>query len=344
MRYVFSLMLTVILCSCAGAFGGYELKESFEEKLPAGDVNTVSVSTRNGSIVIDVWDRDEVCVSAEKKVKAPNEETARKYGEELEIEIRSEGDVLEIRTVRPDWSSTSGEGFWGRLFGGLNTDIQSSVSYEIQVPRRMGLKLDTRNGGIRAGGTGGCLRASSRNGDLRFRDIGGEVRVETRNGRIELAEVGGELYAKSRNGDIRVRDVTGVVQDVHTRNGHVQLVNVRGIRKAVTRNGEIYADLSESALQDGYFETRNSDITVVVPESISATIDAKTRSGRISTDFPIMIREQSERGSLYGQIGSGGPVLKFRTRNGAIRIEERKQETGDRRQEAGSGEPANGEL
>ena len=319
MRCVVALMLVVILCGGAEAFGDYELKESFEEVLPSKDVNMVSVSTRNGSIVVDVWDRDEVYVNAEKKVKARNEEDARKYMEELKVEIRPEGDELEIRTDRPEWSS--GEGFWGRLFGGINGGIQASVSYKIQVPRRMGLKLNTRNGGIKAEGTEGRLGASSRNGDLRFRGIGGRVDVETRNGRVELADVAGDLYAESRNGNIRAEDVAGVVQHVHTRNGHVRLVNVRGVRKAVTRNGEIYADLSGSDLEGGYFETRNSNITLVVPESISATIHAESRSGRVSTDFPIMIQGQSERGSLHGRIGSGGPVLTFKTRNGAIRIE-----------------------
>ena len=321
MRCVVALMLVVILCGGAEALGGYELKESFEEMLPAEDLSVVSVSTRNGSIVVDVWDRDEVHVSAEKKVKARNEEDARKYMEELKVEIRPEDDELEIRTDRPEWSSTSGEGFWGRLFGGINGDIQASVSYEIQVPRRMGLKLSTRNGGIKAEGTEGSLGASSRNGDLRFRDIGGRVDVETRNGRVELADMDGDLYAATRNGDIRAEDVAGVVQHVHTRNGRVRLVNVRGVRKAVTRNGEIYADFSESGPEGGYFETRSSNITVVVPENISATIRAESRSGRVSTDFPITIQGQVERGSLHGRIGSGGPVLTFKTRNGAIRIE-----------------------
>ena len=341
MRYVFSIMLILIVFGSAGAFGDYELKEPFEERMPAGDVNLVAVSTRNGSITVSVWDQDEVYVKAEKKVKAPDEETARQYEEELKIEIRSAGDVLEIRTVRPHWSSKSGRGFWRRLFGGGFTDIQSSVSYEIQVPRRVGLKLDTRNGGIRAGGTEGDLRAYSRNGDLRFQEIGGRVDAETRNGLIEVSDVGGELHAKSRNGDIRAEEIAGIVQNVHTRNGgirlvniggarkvvtrngEIRLVNVGGVRKVVTRNGEIYVDISRSDLDDGYFETRNSDITVIVPDEISATINAETRSGRIKTDFPITIQEQTERGKVYGRIGSGGPVLKFRTRNGAIRIESR---------------------
>ena len=323
MRYVFSIMLILIVFGSAGAFGDYELKEPFEERMPAGDVNLVAVSTRNGSITVSVWDQDEVYVKAEKKVKAPDEETARQYAEELKIVIRSSDDVLEIRTVRPDWSSKSGRGFWRRLFGGDFTEIQSSVSYEIQVPHRMELKLDTRNGGIRAGGTEGDLRAYSRNGDLRFQEIGGRVDVETRNGLIAVSDVGGDLYAKSRNGDIRAEEIAGIVQNVHTRNGGVRLVNIGGARKVETRNGEIYVDASRSTLGDGYFETRNSDITIVVPDDISATIDAEARSGRIKIDFPITIQEQTERGKVYGQIGSGGPVLKFRTRNGAIRIESR---------------------
>jgi DUF4097 and DUF4098 domain-containing protein YvlB len=66
-------------------------------------------------------------------------------------------------------------------------------------------------------------------------------------------------------------------------------------------------------------DTTNGRITVIVPASLAATIDAETTNGSITTDLPMTTRS-FESNSLRGAVNGGGPRLRLRTTNGGIEI------------------------
>ena len=67
--------------------------------------------------------------------------------------------------------------------------------------------------------------------------------------------------------------------------------------------------------------TSNSSITVRMPATTDAQLDAHTSNGSITSDFDVNIHsgEVSKR-HLEGSIGKGGPLLDLHTSNGSIKL------------------------
>jgi len=131
------------------------------------------------------------------------------------------------------------------------------------------------------------------------------------------------LNIENTNGGIDIADVRGSHQISNT-NGHIELSHCAGDVEAETTNGAIRAELSEvnpgKAIR---LETTNGRITVSLPKSVSARVDASTTNGSIKTDLPVSTTEVS-RNALRGTINGGGSAeLRLRTTNGGISIESR---------------------
>jgi DUF4097 and DUF4098 domain-containing protein YvlB len=110
---------------------------------------------------------------------------------------------------------------------------------------------------------------------------------------------------------------------VSNTNGHIELVRCAGDLDAETTNGAIRAELAEVNPGKGIrLETTNGRITIALPKSIAARVDASTTNGSIKTDLPVTTTEV-RRNTLRGTINGGGGELKLRTTNGSITIEAR---------------------
>src|SRR6058998_665617 len=125
------------------------------------------------------------------------------------------------------------------------------------------------------------------------------------------------------NGGIDISDVRGSHQISNT-NGHISLTRCAGDVEAETTNGAIRVELAEvnpgKAIR---LETTNGRITVSLPKSLAARVDASTTNGSIKTDLPVSTTEV-RRNSLRGTINGGGSAeLRLRTTNGGISIEAR---------------------
>jgi len=121
------------------------------------------------------------------------------------------------------------------------------------------------------------------------------------------------------NGAIQMSDVTGRLR-VETTNGRIELTRCAGSVEAETTNGAIRAELLQvTPGRDLSFETTNGRITVIVPATLAANVDASTTNGSISTDLPVTTKNL-ESNSLRGAVGGGGPKMRMRTTNGSIEI------------------------
>ncbi|MDF1503766.1 DUF4097 family beta strand repeat-containing protein [Roseisolibacter sp. H3M3-2] len=144
---------------------------------------------RNGGVQVTGWDRDEIRVVARLQAQADREGDARAMLED--VRVGTDG------TVRADGPRTDGDrGSW-------------SVSYDVYVPRRTDLELQTENGGIRVRDVDGRVRFAARNGGVALTDLSGDVQGETRNGGVRVALAGGAwrgtgLDVRTQNGAVRV--------------------------------------------------------------------------------------------------------------------------------------------
>lgn len=127
------------------------------------------------------------------------------------------------------------------------------------------------------------------------------------------------VEADTVNGAIRITGVTGEIE-LDTTNGKIDVVNCSGSVDASTTNGGISAELtSVTAGREMTFETTNGRISLAVPPTLGADINAATTNGSVRSDLPLVTHRFS-RSSLKGTLNGGGPEIKLRTTNGGIEI------------------------
>ena len=128
-----------------------------------------------------------------------------------------------------------------------------------------------------------------------------------------------DIDVSNVNGAILVTEVSGK-QRIETTNGRIELARCAGSFDVSTTNGSIRAELLQVGPgRDQSFETTNGRISLVVPASLAAEIDAETTNGSITTDLPVTTKS-FESNSLRGTVGGGGPRLRLRTTNGSVEI------------------------
>lgn len=130
-----------------------------------------------------------------------------------------------------------------------------------------------------------------------------------------------DLTVKTHNGAIALSDVRGNLRfDVN--NGAVRLKRVAGDVSGTTVNGAIQAELAGGTWEGRQLEigTHNGAVTVTMPSSYSAHIQAETGNGRIQSDLPMTLSGNLRPKNLDFNLGSGGPLIHITTGNGAITL------------------------
>jgi DUF4097 and DUF4098 domain-containing protein YvlB len=243
MRYCKTLTLSILsLVLLSAAARAETLTENFAKTYPLAANGSLSLKNVNGSVTFEAWDRNEVQVNAEKKVKADDAEDARKIMSQLRIEVEAEPSAIRIETRMPKKTDS---GFWSSLFG---SDVNAGVTYRIKLPRSAIVEADTVNGNVRLAGTRGTGRIDTTNGRIEVEGTAGALVLESTNGSINVARAEGAIKASTTNGSIQA-ELTRVAADrdlgFSSTNGSVTVELPRDVRLSVdaaTSNGGIRSD------------------------------------------------------------------------------------------------------
>lgn len=183
-----------------------EFCEMREQTVPGGGAISVDAS-QNGGISVKGWDQNTVLVRAQVRTHAPTDDQAKALARQVTVQstgqIRASGPAIEKES---DWS----------------------VSYEIFVPSRSSVNLETVNGGVSISDVNGNLEFKTTNGGLHLQRIGGYAHGRTTNGGVSI-ELAGDHW-----------DGQGL--DVTTTNGGVNVKvpqNYSAQLEAETHNGRI---------------------------------------------------------------------------------------------------------
>ncbi len=213
--------------------------KTVEKTFTVGDQGGLSLRNTNGAVVIESWERNEIWVQAEKRVRAGSEREAEEMFEQVEIRMQKEGDLVKIETHLPRSSS----GLWAAFFGHGNS---ASVAYHLKVPARSHLDIATVNGKVMTSDVSGRLQFKSTNGAIKIRDAGGQVEAQTTNGSIEAdlqqVDENAELIFRTTNGSVAVTLPSDLRADVDARttNGSVRSdFDVEGTRSRRKLRGRI---------------------------------------------------------------------------------------------------------
>lgn len=226
------------------------LKEPFHKTVPLRSGSQVRLANVNGGVTFEAWDRDEVKIEAEKRVKAGSDSEARKVLGQVRIDVTQDAKGVRIETKVPRREN----GFFDWIFG---HHVSVGVNYRIHVPRNAGLDAANVNGGLTVTGTRGKARLETVNGAVTITDVRGDLELETVNGGIDVLRSAGTLRAATTNGSIDA-ELTNLSADsdlsFETTNGRVSLRLPRSARlsiDAATTNGRVQSDFAVEGGQPG---------------------------------------------------------------------------------------------
>lgn len=151
------------------------------------------------------------------------------------------------------------------------------VEYEVRVPTRFNLELETRGGEISIEQLQGEVRAITAGGSIHTDDISGPVRAETAGGSILLGNIGSRVEARTAGGAVRVGDVQGDAI-LETSGGEIIAGRIAGGGRAATAGGDI---LLRGAGGDLTVETAGGQIRL---GEVGGRVRAETAGGSIQLD------------------------------------------------------------
>lgn len=260
-----------------------------EKRFSVTEVPDVRLTTFDGSIEIRSWDAKEVLVEIEKR--GATEESLRA----LEIRSTQDGNRVEVEVRRPSSEGLAGIGF----FRG------ASARLTVSLPRHSNVQARTGDGSIR------------------IEQVEGGIQLQTGDGSIRASELSGELVLKTGDGSVVVDRADGRL-DVETGDGGVSVSGRISRARLHTGDGSIVFRADEETRIEGDWEITTGDgsVTLHMPSGLSAEIDAHTGDGSIRNELDLVVSGEDGRSrrTLRGRIGEGGPRLRIRTGDGAIRL------------------------
>ncbi|HEU0253186.1 MAG TPA: DUF4097 family beta strand repeat-containing protein [Pyrinomonadaceae bacterium] len=188
--------------------GNCEIRE--QTLAPSG--GTIGIDGRqNGGVSVKGWDQNQVLVRARVQTGAPTQDEALALSRQIRIETSG----AKIFASGPE----------------SRRNYHWDVSYEVFVPRRTDLSLETQNGGISIADVNGKIDFSALNGGVALKRVGGDVRGSTTNGGLVI-ELTGDRW-------------DGESLDVSTTNGGVMMSipeNYSANLQTGTVNGSVNVD------------------------------------------------------------------------------------------------------
>jgi DUF4097 and DUF4098 domain-containing protein YvlB len=269
-----------------------------DQTVPAKPDGDVHVSNVAGSVVLTVWDRDEIHVGGT-------------LGEGAErVDVIPSGSGVEIRVVLPrDGRNRVGD-----------TDLT------VQLPAGSHVDVDTVSARVSATGLTGTAQIQTVSGevqlqskatDITAKSVSGEVNVEgsapqahvdahSISGRVRLSSLSGELTAETVSGDIELDGTNTLTRcRFNTTSGSI----------------DFHAAVAETG--DCAFRSVSGAVTVELPAPPSGRFEVETFSGNISNAFGSPAQGKSEYGpgkTWRYQAGSGHARFEIDTMSGDIRL------------------------
>jgi DUF4097 and DUF4098 domain-containing protein YvlB len=149
------------------------------------------------------------------------------------------------------------------------------------------------------------LSLATTNGDVTVQNMVGGISATTTNGKVELTGTAGTASVSTTNGRLDVK--------VHS-----------GAFYGATTNGAVNCDLAAlSPTENVGLATTNGKVTLLLPDDVSAVIDATNSSGLLTIyDFTVIYEVQAEH-HLRARIGSGASTIDITTTNGDVVVRRR---------------------
>ena len=219
----------------------------------------------------------------------------------------------------------------------FNWDDDYEVQFNIRVPDRYNVDVETSGGWINIDEINGTVEARTSGGSIKTGRIGGEGNLRTSGGSITVGGASARLVAHTSGGSIDVGDTTGPIEVktsggsitlartggevvARTSGGNIRIEDAMGRVNAHTSGGSIHATLSRQPAAESSLKTSGGNVVVSLAPSVAVDLDAEASGGGVRSDVPVTVKGTQDDDSIRGQINGGGPKLVLRTSGGGIRV------------------------
>jgi DUF4097 and DUF4098 domain-containing protein YvlB len=310
--------------------GNASWTETYEWTAPAREGGKLILRADMGSVEITPGSGNQLEGRVVVRAYTGSEEKARRVFDAYHLSARSiEGGGVYVS---------------GELSGSRHHDHSAGAEFDIKLPARFNLDVETQGGDIGVeGALQGEARLTTAGGDIHTTDISGPIRVETAGGGISLGNLGARAEARTAGGSIHVGNVRGDAT-IETSGGEIQVGQVDGTLRAETAGGdvviagaagEVLAQTAGGQIQVGptggsvRAETAGGSIRLqgargrVVAETAGGSIDllqleagvrASTSAGRILAEFDASAKTfaasqlETSMGDVYVYLPVGLPL------------------------------------
>jgi DUF4097 and DUF4098 domain-containing protein YvlB len=255
------------------------------------------IDAPNGSIEVETWNKNEVHVRVERKIRTRDEEDARELIEDYPTTVEMKGNDVWINTESSGWRH--------------DDDIEGS--YRVTVPVKFNVDLSTAGGSIKIDDLDGDALAKTAGGSIDVGDVTGEVDVKTAGGSIDVASGGAMTRAKTAGGSIDIGEANGNVV-AETAGGSISVDRAVGSIEAETAGGSIILGPSGG---DVDASTAGGSIRI---DECEGAVKASTAGGSIKVDGSAGPVNVSTSGGSLTVMGAKAGVIAG-TSGGSIKVE-----------------------
>lgn len=216
-------------------------------------------------------------------------------------------------------------------------DDDYEVQWNIRVPARYNVQVETSGGSIDLANMGGTVDARTAGGSIKTGRLAGVSTLKTSGGSISVESADAKLDVHTSGGSISIGDTKGSVEattsggsitlaridgDVvaRTSGGNIRIEDAAGSVDASTSGGSINARISRQPRGNSRLATSGGTVTVALAPSIRVDLDARASGGGVRSDVPVTVVGTQEDDEIRGQINGGGPKLTLRTSGGGVRV------------------------
>ncbi|MEZ5395921.1 MAG: DUF4097 family beta strand repeat-containing protein [Bryobacterales bacterium] len=303
MRTLLALPLAVLLLGCTLEVVADNVEGVFDKSLTVSGPVALELESRSGSVEVIGSSGDEVRVHG--KIRAGwgmSREEAEKRVKALQDDppVRLEDGVVRI-----------GHGVAPALFDDI------SVSYEITIPERAKVTIQSRSGSQTVERVAGPVVLDSRSGSVHVRDIASDVEARLSSGSLTVEHVKGALTAESSSGSQTFRDIAG---GVHTQSssGSVKLEDIHGPVEVKASSGSVRVRQASAAPVK--VDCSSGSIHVETATGAGYDFDIQTSSGGIGLPDDEVTLTQSDKRHKKGALRGGGPLIALQARSGGVQV------------------------
>lgn len=213
--------------------------ERFEQTYPLNAGGRVSVSNVNGSIVVDVWERNEV------KLEYVKTADDREALANIAVKINAQPDYFRVET---DYD--------GIFRGQRKSYRRADVEYRLTVPRTAVLdEIAAVNGSITITGASNSTKASAVNGTVRAANLRGTANLSTVNGTVvadfDQLQTSGRISLNTVNGkvDLTLPSDANATLKADTVNGRISNDFNLPVRKGEYVGSDLYGKVGTGDVQ-----------------------------------------------------------------------------------------------